>query len=337
MKTTLIATAALATVLAATARPAQAEDFYQGKTITLICGIAAGSGYDINARTLAKYMPAHIPGHPNIIVQNQPGAGSITMTNKLYNAGPFDGLTMGAGFGGMPTAPLLQPQGVRFDALKLNWVGSTNQEVHVSYVWHTSPVQSFKDLLTKELVVGAQAPGSTQYDYPIMANALFGTKYKVIPGYESTPAINAAMERGEIQGNGATAYTTLVSLNGAWLTEKKIKIIMQWGAKKVDPNAPSALELAKNDNDRAAIKLVQTRLIFGRPFFLPPKVPADRVAIIRKAFDDTMKDPGFVAEEHKLKLDVDWLSGEQLTEALKEAYATPPAVVDRVKKILTVK
>jgi tripartite-type tricarboxylate transporter receptor subunit TctC len=334
MKTSLIAMTALAA--ATIAAPVHAEDFYQGKTINLIVGIAPGSGYDLNARTLARYMVNHIPGHPTIVVQNQPGAGSVTLVNKLYNAGPFDGLTFGAGFGGMPTAPLLAPTGTRFDALKLNWLGSTNQEIHVSYVWQTAPVQSFQDLLTKQLIVGAQAPGTTQYDFPVIANAIFGTKYKVISGYEGTPQIHTAMERGEIQGVGATAYTTLVALNQAWLTEGKVKVILQWGPKKAPglENVPSAIDFAKTDADKELIKLAQARLVFGRPFFMPPKVPADRVDIMRKAFDDTVKDPEFLAEEKKLKLDVDPLSGAQVAKILADAYATPPDVVARLKGIM---
>ena len=155
--------------------PASAQDdvaaFYKGKTIRLVVGIGVGSGYDINARLLARYMAAHIPGQPTIIVQNQPGAGSLTMTNALYNNGPFDGTIIGASFNGMPTTPLLQPSGARFDPVKLNWLGSTNRETQITYVWHAAPVDTFDDIKRTEIVVGSQAPGSTQYDFPMLANA----------------------------------------------------------------------------------------------------------------------------------------------------------------------
>ena len=177
--------------LFATALPAFAQDdvaaFYKGKTVRLIVGVGVGSGYDINARVLARHMGKHIPGNPNIIVQNQPGAGSLTMTNQMYAAGPFDGTVIGASFNGLPTAPLLQPNGVRFDATKMNWVGSTNRETQTMYVWHTAPMQTLDDLKTKEMIVGAQAPGSTQYDYPMLGKALFDLKFKVVTGYEATP------------------------------------------------------------------------------------------------------------------------------------------------------
>src|SRR5215207_6697019 len=201
MKKALLAAA----LLAAAPVLAQAQEdvaaFYKGKTIRLVVGIGVGSGYDINARLLARHMAPHVPGTPTIIVQNQPGAGSLTMTNALYNVGPFDGTVMGASFNGIPTRPLLQPGGARFDPVKLSWLGSTNREMQVSYVWHTAPVQSLAEAAKTEVVVGAQAPGSTQYDYPMLANALFGFKFKVITGYESTPKIHLAMERGEVQGN----------------------------------------------------------------------------------------------------------------------------------------
>ena len=162
-----------ALLCAASALPAQAQDdvaaFYKGKTVRLIVGVGVGSGYDINARLLARYLPKHIPGNPTVIVQNQPGAGSLTMTNPLYAGGPFDGTAIGASFNGLPTTPLLQPTGVRFEATKLNWIGSTNRETQAMYVWHTAPLQTLDDLKTKEMIVGAQAPGSTQYDYPVLA------------------------------------------------------------------------------------------------------------------------------------------------------------------------
>src|SRR4051812_29993059 len=169
MKKTLLA---LSILLAAGSPAAAQQDdvaaFFKGKTMRLVVGIGVGSGYDINARILARYMAAHIPGQPTIIVQNQPGAGSLTMTNALYNNGPFDGTIIGASFNGMPTTPLLQPSSARFDPVKLNWLGSTNRETQITYVWHAAPVDTFEDIKRIETVVGSQAPGSTQYDFPML-------------------------------------------------------------------------------------------------------------------------------------------------------------------------
>ena len=199
--------ALLALVVALTALPARAQEspaeFYKGKTVRLIVGVGVGSGYDINARLLARHISKHIPGNPQVIVQNQPGAGSLTMTNQLYAAGPFDGTVFGATFNGLPTAPLLQPAGVRFEATRINWVGSTNRETQATYLWHTVPIKTLDDVKTTEVLIGAQAPGSTQFDYPMLANALFGTRFKVITGYQATPKINLAIERGEVHGTWA--------------------------------------------------------------------------------------------------------------------------------------
>jgi tripartite-type tricarboxylate transporter receptor subunit TctC len=330
---------ALAAVLLSLASAAAAQEdvaaFYKGKTVRLIVGVGVGSGYDINARVLARHLPKHIPGNPNVIVQNQPGAGSLTMTNQLYAAGPFDGTAIGASFNGLPTTPLLQPTGARFEATKINWVGSTNRETQATYVWHTAPVQTFDDIKSKEVVIGAQAPGSTQYDYPVLSNALWGTKFKVITGYEATPKIHLAMERGEVHGTWAN-WSTLKAIASQWIEEKKVRILVQWALRKHAelPNVPLILDYAKTDADRQALQLALARLEFGRPFFMPPNVPVERVTAIRRAFDATMKDPEFLAEAEKLKIEVDPLSGERVATLIEQIYRTPPETVARVRTAL---
>jgi tripartite-type tricarboxylate transporter receptor subunit TctC len=332
MRRTLLA---LLLALAASPVSAQQEDvaaFFRGKTLRLIVGIGVGSGYDINARLLARFMVHHIPGQPTIIVQNQPGAGSLTMTNALYNNGPFDGTVIGASFNGMPTTPLLQPGGARFDPVKLNWLGSTNRETQAMYVWHNAPAQVLEDAKTQEIVMGAQAPGSTQFDYPVLANRLFGFKFKVVTGYESTPKIHLAMEAGEVHGTIAN-WSTLKAINPNWIAEKKIRILTQWTFQKNSELAdvPLFLDLAKTEEERAALKLMLARLEYGRPFFLPPNVPGARVTALRRAFDATMRDPGYLAEADKLKIDVDPLSGEQVAALVEQVSHTPADTVARVR------
>jgi tripartite-type tricarboxylate transporter receptor subunit TctC len=329
--------AAFALALAA-ARSVVAQEnvaeFYKSRTVRIIVGVAVGSGYDINARVLARHIAAHIPGGPTVIVQNQPGAGSLTMTNALYNSGPFDGTVIGASFSGVPTAPLLlEPASARFDPVKLNWLGSTNRETNVTYLWHAAPVQKLEDLFKTEVVVGAQFPGSGQYDFPILLNRLVGTRFKVITGYESTAKIHLAMERGEVAGIGASTWSSLKALNSNWLQEKKVRIVAQWGLKRHPDVAdvPMVLDLAKTEDDRQALQLVLVRQEFGRPFFLPPNVPARRVDALRRAFDETMKDPAYLAEAEKLKLDIDPLTGEQVASLVEQVMSTPPEVVGRVR------
>jgi tripartite-type tricarboxylate transporter receptor subunit TctC len=328
------ATLVLSIFLAASPAFAQ-EDvaaFFRGKTLRLVVGIGVGSGYDINARLLARHMASHIPGQPTIIVQNQPGAGSLAMTNALYNTGPFDGTVMGASFNGMPTTPLLQPAGARFDPEKLNWLGSTNRETQVMYVWHTAPAQTLEDARTREIIMGAQAPGSTQFDYPVLAKEMFGFKFKVVTGYESTPKIHLAMESGEVHGTVAN-WSTLKAINASWIAEKKIRILAQWALMK-NPELgeiPMFLEVAKTEAERSALRLMLARLEYGRPFFLPPNVPAARVAALRRAFDATMKDPDYLAEADRLKIDVEPLSGEQVAALVEQVSGTPPETVAKVR------
>jgi len=319
--------------------PACAEEdvaaFFKGKTLRIVVGTGVGSGYDITARVLARHMSTHIPGNPTVIVQNQPGAGGLTMTNSLNANGPFDGTVIGEPFNGTPTMPLLSPQTARFDASKLSYIGSTNRETQVMYVWHTVPIERLDQVKTTELVMGAQAPGSTQYDYPVLLNQLFGYKFKVINGYESTPKIHLALERGEVQGTIAN-WSTLKALNSNWLTEKKIRLLVQWGIKKQPELAdlPLIFDYLTTDADRAAVKLMVARLEFGRPFFVPPGVPADRVEALRRAFDATVKDPAFLSEAETARIDIDPLSGEDVQALVADVSRTPPDVVTRVRDAL---
>ena len=245
---------------------------------------------------------------------------------------------IGASFNGLPTTPLLQPNGARFDATKLNWVGSTNRETQAMYVWHTAPAQTLDDLKTKETIIGAQAPGSTQYDYPKLAEKLFGWKFKVITGYEATPKIHLAMERGEVHGTWAN-WSTLKAIAEPWIKEKKVHILAQWGLRKHAelPDVPLILEQAKTDEQKKALNLALARLEFGRPFFMPPNVPADRVGAIRRAFDAAMKDKELLAEAAKLKIEVDPLSGEEVAAKIVEIYKTPASTVAVVRDAMAPK
>jgi tripartite-type tricarboxylate transporter receptor subunit TctC len=330
------------TLLVGCSAPALAQqsvaDFYKGKTIRIVVGVSVGSGYDVTARALQRHWGKHIPGNPSVIVQNQPGAGSITMVNQLVANGPFDGTVMGAPFNGLPTTPLLQPAGVKFDPNKMIWLGSTNRETQVTYLWHTAPVKNFTDIAKTEVVTGAQAPGTTQFDYPMLANAVFNYKFKVITGYRSTQDIHLAMERGEIHGNASTNWTTLLALNGSWVKEKKVNVIAQWALRKHRdlPNVPMVLDLAKTPEDRAALELLIARLEYGRPYFLPPGVPEERVQALRRAFDATMKDPEFLADAKKLNLEIDAITGEEAQKLIARVLATPAPVAARVRKALEV-
>ncbi len=338
MRHGFIALGAMGLVAAGTPALAQ-EDvaaFFKDKQIRLLVGSAAGSGYDINARVLAKHYAGHIPGKPTIIVQNQPGAGSALAANAIYNTAAKDGTAMGAAINGMPTLPLLSPESARFDPTKFNWIGSTNHDTQVTYVWNSAPVQSIGELMDKELVVGATTPGTTQVDFPVVAKSILGLKYKVINGYEGTNDIHVAMERGEVQGMGANAWMSLKALNSGWLKDGKVRVLMQYGVEPNPelPNVPTVFSLAKTDADRQALRLIISRLEYGRPFFLPPEVPPARVEALRRAFDATVKDPDYLAEAAKAQLEVSPMTGEDVAALVKQVASTPPEVVARVRAAL---
>jgi tripartite-type tricarboxylate transporter receptor subunit TctC len=333
-----IASRVFAALLACVAQagPAGAQDeveaFYKGRQVTMLVGSAAGSGYDLNARLLARHLPNHIPGRPVIVVQNQPGAGSVVMVNSVYNTAPRDGSVIGAAINGAPTAPLLTPKAARFDPTKLNWIGSTNRDTQVFYVWHTSPIHKLEDVKTTEIVVGATNPGTTQVDFPKVAADILGLKFKLVSGYKGTHEIHLAMERGEVQGMGSNGWLALKVLNSDWLRDRKVRLIAVFN-EEPDPelkDVPSVFSLAKTDEDRQALRLMVARLEYGRPFFLPPDVPPARVEALRRAFDATMRDPAYLAEADKMKIDVDPLSGEKVAELIRLVLATPPAVAERV-------
>jgi tripartite-type tricarboxylate transporter receptor subunit TctC len=333
--TTLIAALCIA------AAPASAQDeiaaFYKGRQLRMIVGSAVGGGYDLFARMVARHIVDHIPGHPSIIVQNQPAAGGIVMTNQLYSQGPKDGTVIGVPVNGLPTAPLLQ-SGTQFDPTRLIWIGSTNREAYLAFVWHTVPVESISELTGKEVIVGATTPGTTLVDFPLLVNDVLGFKFKIVRGYQGTPQINLAVERGEVQGIGALGWASVKAQTPHWISGKKIKPLAQYGLKRHSELAdiPTMLELAKSDADRQAMIMLFARTEYGRPYFLPPDVPQERVVVLRRAFDSTMQDRAFIAEAAKLEFEIDPLTGEQVQALVERLAATPPGVIKRVRAALEV-
>jgi tripartite-type tricarboxylate transporter receptor subunit TctC len=323
-----------------TAAPASAQEavaaFYRGKQLRMVVGSGPGGGYDLFARAVARHIVDHIPGNPTLIVQNQAAAGGLVMVNQLYGIGPKDGTIIAAPVNGIPTAPLLEPAGARFDATKLNWIGSTNRETYVAFAWHTAPVRSLADLMKTELIVGATAAGTTLVDFPMVTNKFLGTKFKVVRGYDSTRQINIAMERGEVEGIGGIGWQSVKTQTPQWITEKRITVIAQYGLLR-DPQlagAPTMLELAKTDADRQALTMMFARTEYGRPYFAPPDVPAARVEALRRAFDATMKDPGFIADAAQLQLELSPMTGEEVQALVAKLAGTPPEIAARVRAAL---
>jgi tripartite-type tricarboxylate transporter receptor subunit TctC len=339
MKSHLLALLSAASLCAAA--PAGAEDvaaFYKGKQLRFVVGSAAGGGYDLFARIVARHIGHYIPGNPTIIVQNLPAAGGIVMTNQLFSQGPKDGTAVGIPINGIPTAPMLM-SGTQFDSSKLIWVGSTNREAYVAYVWHSVPIKSITELAEKELTVGATTPGTSMVDFPLLINDVLGYKFKIVRGYGGTSQIDLAIERGELQGNGALGWASLKARQQHWIDNKQIRVLAQYGLTRYDElgDVPTMLELAKSEPDRQAMRMLFARTEYGRPYFLPPDVPADRVQALRRAFDATVKDPAFLAEAGKLQLDVSPMTGEEVQALVSELAQTPPEITSRVRAALEAK
>jgi tripartite-type tricarboxylate transporter receptor subunit TctC len=332
--------AVLAALLAslALALPAAAQDapFYKDKTIRFIISAGVAGGYVSYARLLASHMGNHIPGKPDFIVQSMPGAGGLLATNYLYTQAPQDGTTIGLIHSTVPLAPLFGMQGARFDPLKIHWLGSMDRSDGPCTAWHTSPIKTWRDMLDKEFIVGSSGVGSQMELYPAVMNKLFGTKVKVIGGYKDGSAIFYAMENGEIHGRCGPQLTSIGSLRPLWITEQKIYVPIVFSVHRTPlfPDAPTLLELAKDEPTRQQIRLLIVSQDLDRPVLAPPGVPAERVKLLRDAFNATMTDPAFLADIKKQRLTLDWVRGEEVTQTLAAAYAMPPDVVSAAKSMM---
>lgn len=312
-------------------------DFYKGKTVTLLVSSAAGGGYDALARLIARVIPKHIPGNPSVIVKNMPGAGGIVATNYAYNVAPKDGTTIIAPQNNVPFEPLYGTKEAKYDAKKITWIGSPAPETAVLTIWHTSPVNTIADTHKHQLRMGSSGENSTPSFYGKVFMETLGVNMQIIVGYRGQNDALLAMERGEIDGYPSAFYNSLMATRPTWIPEKKVKMLVQIGAEKekaID-YVPFAHDLAKNDADRDLIDQAAAPLAVGRPYGLPPGVPADRVAALRKAFMDTMHDPQFQEEQAKIKLGADNpKTGEEIQQIIAKSYARPASVINRIKAML---
>jgi len=311
------------------AKATQDQPFYKGKQIVMLIASGAGGGYDAYARTLARYMPKYIPGNPVIVAKNQPGAGGLIAANTLYNNTAPNGLTFAALTTGAGMDPLFGENAGRFDAQKFNWLGSIGKLENICVTWQNSPITRIEQAKSQEVTVSASGATGNSAIMPKIVNRFLGTKFKVIGGYTEGSGVTLALERGEVDGVCGMSYSTLKTMRPDWFRDRKLHIILQIGLRKLKalPDVPSAIDLVSDPDSKKVLQLILIRQEMGRPFALPPGVPADRVAIMRKAFDATMKDPGFLAEAAKLQLEIDPLSGDEIATLLKTAYSAPKPIV----------
>jgi tripartite-type tricarboxylate transporter receptor subunit TctC len=303
-------------------------DFYRGRSISLILSAGAGGGYASYAQAYAPYFSAHIPGNPNIVIQNMPGGGGIRAMLYLNSVAPKDGTTLGLVHSSVPFAPLYGTKAASFDPRTMNWIGSIDASTGICVSWHTSGIANWPDMLTKPFTVGSTGAGSQMETMPLMLDNLFGTKIKVIAGYVGGNDIYLAMERGEVQGRCGGLISSIRSTRPDWFPEKKVNVPIQIARTRnaIFPDVPAISEFAKDDRTKKILQLVLAPLEMDRPILAPPGVPAERVAALRVAFHAAMNDPAFVAQAEKESLEIGEVSGPDVARVLDDAFALPPDI-----------
>jgi tripartite-type tricarboxylate transporter receptor subunit TctC len=317
-------------VLSLTSSVVWADDFYRGKTISLIIGSNTSGGYDTYGRLLARHMGKHIAGHPAIVVQNMPGAGGLRSANHIYNVAAKDGTVIGIFDQAVFLDQLLGAATLRGDAAKFNWIGRMMGNSAVLFAWHTAKVKSIADAFTQELIVAA--PGSSSRLNWTALNALAGTKLKLLTGYEGPASAKIAMERGEVEAM-SLPWAVLQAENPEWLRDKKVNLLLQTGLEKnrTLPDLPRMVDLPKSDDDRKVLEIFALSSVVGRSFVAPPAVPKERIDELRTAFMATVKDADFLADIAKLNFDLEPMAGAELQAFIAKDY--PPALIERAKEI----
>jgi tripartite-type tricarboxylate transporter receptor subunit TctC len=312
---------------------AGAEDFYKGKTVTFVIGTAPGGGYDTYSRLIAANIGRHLPGQPNVVSQNMPGAAMIRATNYLYNEAPRDGTIIGMIDQAVYLNQILGLPQLKADVTKFNWIGRLISNSAVLYAWHTAPVKKIEDVYTHELVVSTSGAAS-RMNWLVLDN-LLGMKLKLINGYQGSSDSRLAIERGEVEAL-SQPWPVLKVENPEWLRDKKINLLLQTGAdKNADlPQVPRMIDLAHNDGERALLSLFSSPSTVGRSVIAPPGLPAQRVSELRQAFMDSLKDPAFLAQVKKANLEIDPLPGEELQAAIAGSGELPPDLVAKARAIV---
>ena len=318
------------------AKSQAADAFYAGKTLTIVVGGEAGASYDLYARLLAEFLPKYLPGRPAIIVQDMPGANGALSAAYMFNQAAADGTMIAECVSNLPTYPLLHPEVAKFDAAKLSWIGSVTRDIYVAYVSRNAPIRNYEEAKKIPVVMGGVLAGAASVQLAVVSNALFGTQFKIVPGYGSENKIELAIERGEVQGSFGGVYSTLKTDHADWLKDGQVRIILQHGLEKIAdlPDVPLFIDQAKTTQEHQMLNFLLAPQEFNKPFYAPPGVPAERLDLLRRAFGDTVKDPAFLAAARKANVSVTSpMNGSELTAAVSEIVRTPQPVIDRLKAI----
>lgn len=308
-----------------------------GKLMTAVVYSPPGSSYDLITRIIARHMPKHLPGQPSMIAKNMPGAGGLVATRYLYFTAPKDGTVFGTIGRGIPFEPLLGGAGtVDFEPLKFTWLGSPARETSLAIAWHSAPVKTAQDLLTKELIIAGTGASADSEIIPRALNGLIGTKFKIISGYDGITKASLAMERGEIEGLAYWSWSGVKSAKMDWVRDHKINLIFQTAPipHPEIPQVPSIMTLAKTGEQRQALELLFARDVIAFPFVAPPDLPADRARILKQAFAASLGEPGLVAEAQQIAMTIDPVLSDEAEALIQKAFATPPAVVATIRNAM---
>ena len=321
--------------LASPAWSGAAEDFFRGKTMTLVVSAGAGGGYGLFSQLLAKHMPKHIPGEPRIILQYMGASGGLVAANHLYNVAPKDGTAIGMLRSTLPIAQVLRPSGIKYDAAKFTWIGRMTPEIAMLGVWHEAPATTLAAAMDKEIVIGAGGKSGALYIYPMIVKKFTGARFKIVSGYRGTNDVVLAMERGEAHAVIAD-YQAWKAKWGHFLKDRRIVPIFQTGMKRLGelPDVPTQLDLAKTDDERTIMRLLSTPAEIGKAISGPPGIPADRVEVLRRAFDAAIRDPELIAAAKARNVAVNPRSGAELASLVAKALATPKPLIERTKALL---
>jgi tripartite-type tricarboxylate transporter receptor subunit TctC len=308
---------------------------YKGKQVRMVIASGAGGGYDTYARVLSRHMPKYVPGNPNFVDQNMPGASGMAATNWGYKVAPKDGSVIVSTYNALLLEPMFGNKSAQYNPREFEWVGSISKQQNICMTWHTSPIKTIEQAKEREIVVAATGATGNAATLPKIVNAMLGTKFKVVGGYETTES-RLAVERGEAEGICGLSWSTLKASNPEWTQNKRMNILLQTGDTRQAelPDVPTLIEKVQNPDEKKVLQILSVPEDMGRPFFMPPGTSKEQVAVMRKAFMATMKDKDFLVEAEKSHLEVDPMTGEDMQKSISEAYQAPKATVDRISELM---
>lgn len=330
-----IAPLALAACMAASplasARADDVSDFYKGKRLVMYVGSSAGDGTDLYGRLVARHMSRRLPGNPAFVATNAPGANGLVAANQLYNLAPRDGTALATFSRYAAFEALWKNPSARFEPERFNWIGNVNVDVSVCITWHTASVKSLPDFMSRDLKIGV-----TNESHVNILNNLFGAKLQAIKGYPGGNEINIALERGEVDGRCNISWSAVMAARPNWIRDRQVDVLIQFSHRKLRelPDVPLVMDLVTSETQRQIINLVLISQMMARLVVAPPDVPADRVAALRKAFDEAVSDPEFLAEAQRLGAPVDPISGAEIQAVVAEMMKTPPEVVKQFQTVV---